>query len=104
MEAGQLVPDAVIIGLVKERLSQADCAAKGWLLDGFPRTEAQADALSKFGIVPDVFIYLSVPDEMLVCILTLLHEMQFWGAKIFKQKTAKIFKQKTAEKLMQTMF
>jgi adenylate kinase len=44
MDAGKLVPDAVVIGLVKERIEKSD-AAKGFLLDGFPRTIAQADAL-----------------------------------------------------------
>ena len=41
MEAGELVPDEIIIGLVAERLNEPDCKEKGWLLDGFPRTEAQ---------------------------------------------------------------
>jgi adenylate kinase len=66
MEAGQLVPDALIIRMVKERIAQPDCVSKGWLLDGFPRTEAQADALMEAGIECDAFIYLKVPDEMLV--------------------------------------
>ena len=66
MEAGQLVPDDLIIGIVKDRLAQPDCAERGWLLDGFPRTEGQAEALAKMGIVPHAFVYLNVPDEMLV--------------------------------------
>jgi adenylate kinase len=66
MEAGKLVPDDLIIGIVKDRLSKSDCAEKGWLLDGFPRTEAQASALAQMGIVADHFIYLNVPDELLV--------------------------------------
>ena len=49
MDSGKLVTDDIIIGVVKERLAQADCLEKGWLLDGFPRTRAQADALSDAG-------------------------------------------------------
>ncbi len=66
MAAGKLVPDDLIIGIVKERLSQSDCRERGWLLDGFPRTAAQAEALTKMGITPDAFVYLNVPDEILV--------------------------------------
>jgi len=66
MDAGELVPDAVVIGMVKSRLNQDDCKNKGWLLDGFPRTKAQADALSAAGVVPDIFIVLDVPDEILI--------------------------------------
>ena len=66
MEAGALVPDALIIGIVRERLAESDCQARGWLLDGFPRTEAQADALVSAGIVADAFVYLKVPDELLL--------------------------------------
>ncbi len=66
MDSGQLVPDELITGVVVDRLSQPDCLEKGWLLDGFPRTRAQADALSKEGILPDCFILLDVPQEILV--------------------------------------
>jgi len=66
MDAGKLVPDDVIIGVVKDRLSEKDCMQNGWLLDGFPRTAAQADALAQSGICADCFIFLNVPDEILV--------------------------------------
>ena len=66
MEAGQLVPDELIIGVVVDRLNQSDCVEKGWLLDGFPRTKPQADALSAAGMVPDCFLLLDVPQEVLV--------------------------------------
>uniref|UniRef100_A0A7S2WR25 Adenylate kinase active site lid domain-containing protein n=1 Tax=Eucampia antarctica TaxID=49252 RepID=A0A7S2WR25_9STRA len=66
MDAGKLVPDEVIIGVVKDRLAQKDCVEKGWLLDGFPRTPAQAEALSEAGISADCFLFLNVPDEVLV--------------------------------------
>uniref|UniRef100_A0A7S1XXP2 Adenylate kinase active site lid domain-containing protein n=2 Tax=Phaeomonas parva TaxID=124430 RepID=A0A7S1XXP2_9STRA len=66
MESGQLVPDDVIIGIVKERLAEPDCQAQGWLLDGFPRTKAQADALAEAGIVADTFLLLNVPDDELI--------------------------------------
>lgn len=66
MDSGQLVPDNIIIKMVKGRLGEDDCKKNGWLLDGFPRTSAQADALTESGIVPDCFLFLSVPDEILV--------------------------------------
>jgi len=66
MDSGKLVPDDVIIGVVKDRLDEEDCQSKGWLLDGFPRTRAQADALSAAGISADCFLFLNVPDDILV--------------------------------------
>ena len=62
MDRGALVPDDLVIRLVKDRISQADCA-KGFIFDGFPRTLAQAEALSKAGIDLDFVIELDVPDE-----------------------------------------
>ena len=66
MEAGNLVPDEVIISMVKNRLAQPDAAEKGWLLDGFPRAVSQAVALESAGIRPDVFLLLDVPDDFIV--------------------------------------
>eukprot|EP00752_Nemacystus_decipiens_P016468 g14721.t2 len=66
MDAGKLVPDEVIIGIVRDRLNEDDCKAHGWLLDGFPRTRAQANALAAEGIKADSFLLLNVPDEMLI--------------------------------------
>jgi len=66
MDSGKLVPDEVIIGVVKDRLAEEDCQKKGWLLDGFPRTAAQADALAESGISADCFLFLDVPDSILV--------------------------------------
>jgi len=66
MDSGKLVPDSTIIGVVKDRLAEEDCQTKGWLLDGFPRTQAQAQALEDAGIQADCFIFLNVPDEVLV--------------------------------------
>eukprot|EP01033_Poteriospumella_lacustris_P005446 gene5446-3883_t len=66
MDAGKLVPDELIINVVCDRLRQEDCQCRGWLLDGFPRTRAQADALQKAGITADCFILLDVPEEVLV--------------------------------------
>ena len=51
---------------VQSRLAEKDCQSKGWLLDGFPRTEAQARALADAGVSADCFIFLNVPDEVLV--------------------------------------
>jgi len=73
MDKGQLVPDEVVVGMVKDRLSQPDCT-KGFLLDGFPRTVAQADSLSKtldaLGIKLDGVINIAVPRERLMARLT----------------------------------
>lgn len=65
MDAGQLVSDELIIGLVKERIAQDDCA-KGFLFDGFPRTIPQADAMVEAGIDIDHVIEIDVPDEEIV--------------------------------------
>lgn len=66
MDAGKLVPDEVIIGVVKDRLDESDCVESGWLLDGFPRTPGQAEALADAGVSADCFIFLNVPDDVLV--------------------------------------
>ncbi|XP_042014886.1 adenylate kinase, chloroplastic-like [Salvia splendens] len=66
MEMGKLVPNEIVVMMVKERLSQQDSQENGWLLDGYPRSESQATALKKFGFVPDIFILLEVPEEILV--------------------------------------
>ncbi|WP_417618221.1 adenylate kinase [Oceanisphaera sp.] len=65
MDQGQLVSDDLIIGLVKERISQDDCA-KGFLLDGFPRTIPQADAMQEAGVTVDYVLEFAVPDEEIV--------------------------------------
>src|SRR6476469_174290 len=65
MDAGQLVSDDIIIGLVKERLKESDCA-NGYLFDGFPRTVAQADAMKESGVNIDYVLEIDVPDEMIV--------------------------------------
>jgi adenylate kinase len=65
MDAGQLVSDDIIIGLVKERIAQDDCA-KGFLLDGFPRTIPQADAMKDAGVKVDYCIEFDVPDDVIV--------------------------------------
>lgn len=65
MDAGQLVSDEIIIGLVKERLTQADCA-NGFLFDGFPRTIAQAQAMKDAGVKLDVVLEIDVPFESII--------------------------------------
>ena len=62
MDAGQLVPDSVIIGIVTERLAQPDCA-KGFILDGVPRTIGQAEALDKAGVAFDHVVSIEISDE-----------------------------------------
>ncbi|MCG8535876.1 MAG: adenylate kinase [Pseudomonadales bacterium] len=65
MDAGQLVSDDIIIGLVKERIQEADCA-NGFLFDGFPRTIPQAEALLKEGVEIDYVLEIAVEDEEIV--------------------------------------
>ncbi|MGH8705493.1 MAG: adenylate kinase [Burkholderiales bacterium] len=65
MDAGQLVSDAIIIGLVKERLKQPDCS-KGYLFDGFPRTIPQAEALRDAGVPIDFVLEIDVPAEEII--------------------------------------
>jgi adenylate kinase len=65
MDAGGLVSDDIILGLIKERIAQDDCH-KGFLLDGFPRTIAQAEGLANMGVVLDVVIEIAVDDEEII--------------------------------------
>jgi len=65
MESGRLVSDDIIIGLVKERLNNPDCA-NGYLFDGFPRTIPQADALKVAGVPIDYVLEIDVPDSAIV--------------------------------------
>ena len=65
MDAGKLVTDELVIALVKERIAQDDCKA-GFLLDGFPRTIPQADAMKDAGITVDYVLEFAVPDEVIV--------------------------------------
>src|SRR3954467_6398822 len=65
MDSGSLVSDDIIIGLVKERIAQPDCA-NGFLFDGFPRTIVQADALKAAGVKLDLVLEIDVPDEVIV--------------------------------------
>ena len=65
MDAGQLVPDEVVIGIIQERLAKDDCK-NGFVLDGFPRTIPQAEALDKMGVVIDKVIDIEVPDDKIV--------------------------------------
>jgi adenylate kinase len=65
MDSGGLVPDAVIIGLVSERIKEADCK-NGFLFDGFPRTIPQADAMKEAGVMIDYVVEIDVPDSAIV--------------------------------------
>ncbi len=65
MDAGGLVSDDIIIGLVKERIAQPDCA-KGFLFDGFPRTIPQADAMKAAGVKLDLVLEIDVPDAAII--------------------------------------
>lgn len=65
MESGQLVPDEILIGIIKDRLSEEDCQ-NGFILDGFPRTIPQAEALDAMGVEIDAVLDIEVPDEEIV--------------------------------------
>ncbi|HCC00420.1 MAG TPA: adenylate kinase [Ruminococcaceae bacterium] len=65
MDAGDLVPDAVLVGMIQERLQQSDCK-NGFILDGFPRTVPQAEALDNMGVKIDHVLEIHVPDERIV--------------------------------------
>ncbi len=65
VEAGNLVPDEVVIGIIKERLSEKDCE-NGFILDGFPRTIPQAEALDRMGVLIDTVLSIEVADEKIV--------------------------------------
>ena len=62
MDAGELVPDEVVIGILKDRIAEEDCK-NGFILDGFPRTVPQAEALERMGVEIDKVIEIYVPDE-----------------------------------------
>ena len=65
IEAGELVPDDVVIGIIKERLAKSDCQ-NGFILDGFPRTVPQAEALDSMGVSLDRVVSIEVPDDVIV--------------------------------------
>lgn len=65
VQKGELVPDEVVIGIIKERLAEDDCK-NGFILDGFPRTIPQAEALDSMGIAIDKVIDIEVPDDKIV--------------------------------------
>ncbi|TKY68046.1 Adenylate kinase 2 [Spatholobus suberectus] len=66
MEKGQLVPDEIVVMMVKDRLLKPDSKENGWLLDGYPRSLSQATALKEFGFEPDIFLLLEVSEDVLV--------------------------------------
>ncbi len=65
VEAGELVPDAVVTAIIKDRLSEPDCA-NGYILDGFPRTIPQAEALDEMGVKIDAVLSIELSDEEIV--------------------------------------
>ena len=66
MERGDLVPDSLVIGICKAEMETSEAKNNGWLLDGMPRTKAQCDALEDMGLVPNLFLRLDVPDEVMM--------------------------------------
>ncbi|GAV83958.1 ADK domain-containing protein/DUF1995 domain-containing protein [Cephalotus follicularis] len=94
MSAGRLVPDEVVTSMVIARLSREDAKEKGWLLDGYPRSSAQAQGLEKMKIKPDIYIVLDVPDEILInrCVGRRLDPMtgKIYHVKNFPPETEEI--------------
>lgn len=66
MDAGDLVPNEVVVEMVKNKLAEPEAQTRGWLLDGYPRSGEQAEAIEAEGIRPDVFLLINVPDASLV--------------------------------------
>ena len=66
IDSGKLIPDEIMTRLVLDRLNSSECQEKGWVLDGFPRTLAQANALQNAGIHAEAFLHLNVPDEVAI--------------------------------------
>ena len=69
MDSGKLVPDELVINILKERLKEDDCQ-NGFILDGFPRTVPQAEALDQMGVVIDRVVDLEVPDDKIMARLS----------------------------------
>ena len=65
MDAGELVSDDIVVGIVRQRVAEADCA-RGYLFDGFPRTLGQAEALDEAGIAVDAVVEIAVDDEEII--------------------------------------
>lgn len=83
MEKGQLVPDEIVVMMVKDRLSQSDSEQNGWLLDGYPRSSSQATALKGFGFQPDLFIVLEVRNFLILrCSLSLISRLSLDLARL----------------------
>ena len=79
MDAGHLVPDEVIIGIITERVAEEDCA-NGYILDGVPRTIAQAEAMEKAGIVFDAVVSIEISDETIMERMSGRRVCEFCGA------------------------
>ncbi|KAJ7544770.1 hypothetical protein O6H91_09G092600 [Diphasiastrum complanatum] len=67
MDQGKLVPDEVVVTMVTQKLAQSHAKKKGWLLDGYPRSLSQAEALQALGIKPSIFILLEVSGQFTLC-------------------------------------
>lgn len=66
MERGDLVPDQLVIGICKAEMETKEAKTKGWLLDGMPRTKKQCEALDEMQLVPNLFLLLECPDEVMM--------------------------------------
>lgn len=66
IDSGKLMPDKIVTEIIMDRLQAKDCKTRGWILDGFPSTAVQAMALANAGVSPDCFLYLDVPEDVLM--------------------------------------
>uniref|UniRef100_A0A0G4HF20 Adenylate kinase n=1 Tax=Chromera velia CCMP2878 TaxID=1169474 RepID=A0A0G4HF20_9ALVE len=100
MDAGKLLPDGLVINIVQERLSSPDVKKKGFLLDGFPRTSGQAEALLSQGMDPDLFILLEAQEDLIVDRITNRRIDPVTG-DIYNMKTKPPPNEKVAKRLVQ---
>lgn len=90
MDSGNLVPNSVVVDMVVHRLSQPDVQEHGWLLDGYPRSGDQAEAIVQEGIKPDLFVLISVCSSLMQQSGQLARMLSLWLAKPLQTPAANL--------------